>query len=193
MNPIYFSGALLLALLVATAMPRLRALFSAYRAYFFAGAVLLVAMNLAYLSYMQYGVWRDNEFSKFFLPPHQDWSYFFLYVGARFFAPYAISLLAALLFFFSAIFANRRFHERFFSKEEPFLAALSLFLVGHPAWLVYFGLVIVVYLAIQLWSTLRKDELSRIPLYHLWVPLALFVIIIMKWLTAAPLWLLLKV
>lgn len=150
--------------------------------------IALVCAALILLSYLQYHTWKQNSLGKFFLPPFQSWDYFLFYVGSRFFAPYGISLSVALLFIFIASWANNKYHERFFEKEEIYLAAYSVFLVGYPGVLVYIPLVLIAYMGIQLISALRSTHLPRVPMYHLWVPLAIFVIIALKWIEHVPIW-----
>lgn len=150
--------------------------------------VALVCAALSILSYQQYQAWKYGGLSQFFLPPAQSWGYFLFYVGSRLFAPYGISLAVALLFLFAASWANKKYHERFFEHEEIYLAAYSIFLVGYPGVFVYIPLVLIAYMGIQLVSALRSAHLPRVPMYYLWVPLAIFVIIALKWIEQVPIW-----
>lgn len=151
------------------------------------------ALGLVVLSYRQFEAWKAGELTRLLLPPHQKWSYFFFYVGTRFWAPYVISFVVAILFLAAAHWANRKYHERFFEREEIYLAATCIFVVGYPGVLLYIPLVLVAYICAQLFSALRSEGLSRIPMYHLWVPLAMSVIIGMKWIVSVPVWSLWKI
>ena len=69
-----------------------------------------------------------------------------------------------------------------------------MFLVGHPGWIFYFVFLIVLYLFIHLYYQLIFRRNERISPYYLWVPTAIFVIIIGKYLLSGTgFWLLLKI
>lgn len=173
-------------------------------------SVFAVFSLLIYYSYQQYIAWQSIEPSKFLLPPYQSIDYFIKYVGARFFAPYLISLMAAILFLFAAKQLNKKYEERFFEPEELWLGALALFIIGWPGLLFYFIGLILIYLIIHIFITFYYkfffrvspresptqfcvgDEV-RVSLRLWWLPLAIFVIIINNWLTGMELWKLLKI
>ena len=164
--------------------------------YIFITAVILIEGMLSYQSYQQFQVWSQNEVSKFLLPPHQNISYFIFYAGARFFAPYLISLAVALIFLFLAQKLNKKYQERFFYLEEPYFGAIAIFLTGHPGWLFYLVILIFIYLVLHLSLVIGQLSIvkgNRISLYYLWLPTGIFVIIISKWLESLPLWSLLKI
>ena len=157
-------------------------------------SIFSIFFLLLYQSYQQYQSWSQNEVSQYLLPPHQSINYFIFYVLARFFAPYLISLAVAILFLFSAKALNKKYQERFFKPEEPYFGALAIFLVSHPGWLFYVVFIISAYLLIHFYSLLITHySLQRISLYYLWIPTAIFVIIIQRWLELLPLWSLLKI
>ena len=157
-------------------------------------SIFSIFFLLLYQSYQQYQSWSQNEVSQYLLPPHQSINYFIFYAIARFFAPYLISLAVAILFLFSAKALNKKYQERFFKPEEPYFGALAIFLVSHPGWLFYVVFIISAYLLIHFYSLLITHySLQRISLYYLWIPTAIFVIIIQRWLELLPLWSLLKI
>ena len=160
----------------------------------FAGATTLIFGYGAYLTAAQYIAMRADPLARLLLPPYQDLSYFLIAVVlARIFGPYFISFLMSLLFLLVATRYNKKYDERFFEKEEIILGALSIFLVGHPGWLFYFVGLIALYMSIQLYSRFILRKVAyRLPLYNLWVPIAIFVILISKyWLAGTNFWLLL--
>ena len=162
--------------------------------YIFLIVIVLIFILLFYQSWQQYQFWSQNEVSQYLLPPHQSINYFIFYAIARFFAPYLISLAVAILFLFSAKALNKKYQERFFKPEEPYFGALAIFLVSHPGWLFYVVFIISAYLLIHFYSLLITHySLQRISLYYLWIPTAIFVIIIQRWLELLPLWSLLKI
>ena len=89
---------------------------------------------------------------------------------------------------------EQKYEERFFEPEELWFGALAIFLVGHPGWLFYFTSLILIYFLIHIFSFLISHFSSfRISLYYLWLPLAIFVILINKWLVELEVWKLLKI
>lgn len=169
-----------------------------YFLYLFIFSILLIFSLLFNQSYEQFQAWSQNEVSKFLLPPHLSITYFIFNIGVRFFAPYLISLAIAILFLFSANTFNKKYEERFFYPEEIWIGALSIFLSGHPGWLFYLIFIILVYLSLHLlirsFSFLNPHySLERLPLYYLWIPTAIFVIVISGWLQKLPLWQMLKI
>ncbi len=153
-----------------------------------AAAVFIVAASVLCLMAAQYMAWSEaGPPAAYLVPPHQSMSYVISYVFAREGASYAVSLTAALALAAVMTWANRRHKERFFEKEEPYLAALAVFLLGDPsapyAWLWYIGAVL---LAAALSASFRLLITShqlpvtsyRFSLYYLWLPLALGVILV---------------
>ncbi len=157
-------------------------------------AIAVVFSLLIYYSYQQYIAWQSVEPSKFLLPPYQTIDYFIKYVGARFFAPYLISLIAALVFLYVAKKLNKKYEERFFEQEELWFGALAIFLTGWPGAFFYFIGLILIYFLIHIFLFFISHFSSpRLSLYYCWLPLAIFVIIINKWLIGLDLWKLLKI
>jgi hypothetical protein len=152
-----------------------------------------VFTTAAVLSVYLYSVWQANGFTRSFLPPHTPINYFLLYSGFKFFFPYFLSLAVALLFIFWMKAANRKHEGNFFEEEEPYLAGLGIFLSGHPGWMIYLLAIVFCYLIIHLFQRLKGIKNKRVPLYYLWIPVGLFVILINAfWLSRCSWWLLLK-
>jgi len=160
--------------------------------YFFAATIILIFIFLFFQSYQQYQLWLKNDISKHLLPPYQDINYFIFYSLTRFFGPYLISLATGILFLFSAKILNKKYQKRFFYPEEPYFGALAVFLAGWPGLLFYIIFLTLIYLFIHLYSLFIIHNSQRISLYYLWLPVAIFVILIQKWLELLPLWKLLK-
>lgn len=144
-----------------------------------------------FLTREQYLVWREDNFAKHFLPPFRSYWYLFSYHAVRFLMYYGLALAVGLGTFFLARRANRKFNERFFEIEEPWLAWLAIFMLGNRdwfsgwAWILYLFLVFGVYLVLHLFflarSAFRNRRLSdtpRAPLYWLWMTMAALTIII---------------
>lgn len=155
----------------------------------FLASIIIVFSLGSYFSFQQYKSWQDDSLAKFLLPPHQGIDYFVSYSLVHFFAPYLISLIIALLFMRTATIFNRRRGEVFFEKEEPYLAAISFFLVGHPGWLIYLIVLILIYLLIHASRFVIRRQSERLPLYHLWAPTTVFVILLNEyWLSSTQWW-----
>lgn len=191
----YFSLAVLIFVLGASRLKAGR--FFSYVFYFSIAAIFSL---LVYYSYQQYVAWQSVEPSKYLLPPYASFNYFIKYVGFRFFGPYLISLAASLLLLFSLNRLNKKYEERFFYPEELPMAALAMFLTGWPGSLFYFVGLISVYLIIHfLISIYYKFFLRfglneiRVSLRHWWIPIAIIVIIINKWLVGLEWWRMLKI
>ena len=171
----YFSLGILI--LTVGASPRGWGRSSVFK-YIFIGGIILIFSLLFFQSGQQYRAWSQNEVSKFLLPPYQSIAYFLGYSFTHFFKNYLISLVIALLFLSAAVFLNKKFQERFFEKEEPYLGALAIFLVGHPLWIYY----VIAICGIGFLGTLifQLKWRERFPFYRFWLPLAILVLIIGK-------------
>lgn len=142
----------------------------------------VVIFGLAsYLSYLQYAFWHTLQFQKYFLPPYRSISYFLGFAFSRIIGPWVIAFFAALVFGYAAYALNKRYGERFFEKEEPMLFGLAVFLTGYPGFLFYVPLFL---LGGALLSIFHRG--TRTPFYYLWLPLAIFAILIQNWLIPEP-------
>lgn len=137
-----------------------------------------------YLVYARYQDWSADigGIGKYFVPPHTSIFYVFGYEFTRFLIYYLVALAVAVLFLFSAKYLNYRFGGKFFENQEPYLGALSVFLLGHPdwgyAWIYYIAAVlasaVVGSMVMSHW--LKKTE--RFSLYWLWLPIAILVALV---------------
>jgi len=166
-----------------------RSLLARYHWRVFSLSVFTLFSYAAYRGFLLYRATYEHPIGKFF-----DIEYFLIFrVGVQFFAPYILSFITAILFMLVAARYNKKYAERFFEKEEIKMGGLSLLLVGHPGWIFYFPLVIFVYLMLHIYYQIKRGQGHRIPVYHLWVPTAIFVILISKyWLSSSAIWFLLK-
>ncbi len=157
---------------------------SAFLKRLFIGVVILVFGLLFYKSCQQYQIWRENDISKYILPPYQSIVYFLKYSFTHFFENYLISLMAGLLFLWLANLLNNRCQKRFFEEGEIYLGALAIFVMGHPLWMFYFLAVMSIgvlgSLFLQASSAKRQAPSCRFPFYHFWIPVAIIIMIIGK-------------
>lgn len=128
---------------------------------------------LVYLSCLQFQAFYEGPLQAV-LGTKNGLVWFFGYVRLHFWNDYLLSLPVALLFAWTASYFNKKYHERFFEKEEPFMAALGILLTGYPAFLFYLPLVIMLP-AIASAIFVRRGD--RLPLYHFWIPTAIAVLL----------------
>jgi hypothetical protein len=145
-----------------------------------------------FLSWKQYLLWEGNELGKLLLPPHQSWDYFIFFSRSRFFNQYIISLIFAIIFSVSAGYLNKKSGGKFFEPAEPYLLATAVFLSGHPGWLFYLVFILLFGAVLSGWHFLRIRHEQRLSFYYLWLPGALFTILISRWLADLPWWQILK-
>lgn len=148
-----------------------------------------------YLSYEVYLAWKSSAIGQYTLPPHQPISYFFGYVSFRIFAEYAASFVAALGLVALLKKLNVRYGGHFFEDDEMHAAALGAFLTGWPSLMVYVAVVLCggvlgsLVRAVQ--ARLRKqEEPDRFPLYYIWIPAAVIVLLSRTWLMDSSFWVL---
>ncbi len=143
----------------------------------------------AHTSYLQYLTWKMSSLGQLLLPPHESIFYFIQYVGWRFFSPVLVLFLFSLLFIFAAKSMNKKGGERFFEKDEIYIAALTIVNAGYPQVLVFFVSFAVIFLLINIFFTAIRGGSSRISPYYLWIPAAVIAIIISElWLSHMPWW-----
>ncbi len=162
-----------------------------YLFYFSIAAIFLFAF---FISISQYVVWENHPVSKFLLPPYQGIGYFLRYSIFWYFTAHIISLLFSVAFIKLAKRYNKKFEEKFFYPEEYYLGALAIFLSGFPGIFIYiiflFFASILGSLTLNRFSTIKGERMS---FYYLWIPVAIFVIIISKWLAETRVWQLFKI
>ncbi|MCL5006658.1 MAG: hypothetical protein M1153_00715 [Patescibacteria group bacterium] len=134
-----------------------------------------------YLTYAQYLEWKgESGPGRFLVPPYLGIGYVIRYHFIGFYMYYLVSLFVALFFLLAAVRLNKKFGERFFESEEPYLGALAINLTGTPGFAIY----LIVLFAFQLlmtigrWVVFRRNE--RVPFYYLWLPAGLFAILLMR-------------
>ncbi|MEK7547142.1 MAG: hypothetical protein AAB536_03130 [Patescibacteria group bacterium] len=143
--------------------------------YFLFGAIIMFSLA-AHSTFLQYKLWKASALSVFLLPPYRDWSYFISYTGPRFFYPLLIAFFAAVVLKYVSEFLNRRFGERFFKPEESWFLAFGVFFTGYPGLFLYIPLILVAGILLSFFYFLLKK--GRAPLFYLWLPVAIFAILL---------------
>jgi len=139
----------------------------------FAGIILLVT----YEGYLLYQGWMQSEIGRYLLPPYQNIGYFLFRFFKTSLLSWVVAAVGGVFLAWTAQKLNNRFDERFFEKEEISLFALAAFLVGYPGILFYVIFVLLTELFLTIIYTL--GGWGRAPMYYLWLPVALFVMIMM--------------
>jgi hypothetical protein len=145
----------------------------------FITAIILVLVWSVFLSWQQYKIWASQEFTLIFI----RFNYFFGYIFINFFLKSLIAFVAALIFLIAAFWLNKKFQERFFEKEEPYLGALAIFLVGQPWWMYYIIIIGFIGVIGTLFLILKPKTYNlkpnyRFPFYYFWLPIAIIFIVI---------------
>jgi hypothetical protein len=172
----YFSLGTVFLVFIASLFLRGRFLKRKFAKYSFYFSLLAVFIFILSLCVVQFLKWKAGDFSSYLIPPYQSINYFVSYCFNRFFLQYFISAGIAFLFLFGANFLNKKFGERFFEPEEPYFGAFGIFLSGFPGFIFYVLILAGAYLLFHLYFLVGRRSV-RIPLYYLWLPAALFAII----------------
>ncbi len=130
-----------------------------------------------YLTYEQYQIWKVSGIAQLLLPPHQPIRYFIQYAITHFWTASMIAFAAALLALVAAKLLNRKFQERFFFPDEPWLFATGILLAGHPGWIFYVIVVCAAFLLFSILSSIVSGRRERLTLYYFWLPAAIATII----------------
>lgn len=156
-----------------------------FRLYFVFYAVAVFAVISAYflLVYFQYVEWSNPAFiTRYFVPPYKGWGYVFGYHFSRFLLYYLPAFGASVLFALFLFFANKKRGGIFLESEEPFLAAVSIFILGHRGfaywWIWYAVFIFAAALVGASIKTLRRGKNNRFSFYWWWLPVAILVIIL---------------
>ena len=129
-----------------------------------------------------------DDFSKHYLPPYQDISYFIQYSFFHFWSHFLAALIFSLIILFLAKYFNKKHGERYFWPEEIYFIAIAILIVGYPGWLIYFLLILIAPFLISTIQYLMSKKIERISYYHLWLSLAILAILISKWLSTFVWW-----
>lgn len=146
--------------------------------FLFYGATIMIFSIQAYWSWQQYSLWKyAGPPASYLLPPYQPISYFYLYAYTQFFNKFVISCLAAFLILIASKILNHYFKKRFFEEEEPYFAALSVFLLGQPLWLFYAPAVLGSAVLASVYNQYLRKKHGRFSLYYLWMPAGILLFI----------------
>jgi hypothetical protein len=145
--------------------------------------------NSTLFSYWQYLAWKNGPLGDLLLPPHRSIAYFLEYSIWRFWTPALSALATALILILIVRFLNKKNEEKFFENEEPYLLGIGIVLVGYPVFLVYILTFFLLFLAVNIFKTVKNKSADRVSPYYLWLPAALIAIIVCElWLSHLAWW-----
>lgn len=139
--------------------------------FLFWSAVLVFVVFAFYNTRAQFFIWFNNDVSKYLIPPYSTINYFLEYAFYHFWLSRLISLIVGLIFFYLARYYNNKHDNVFFEKEEPYFLLTSIFLVGHPGWILYLGITFIFTLLFAIGHWLLSKKIYRISFYYWWLPL----------------------
>lgn len=169
---------LILGLLTPRLAGRLAVSREVFIRFLFFGAVILIFGIQGYWSWQQYSLWKyGGPPASYLLPPYQPISYFYLYAYIQFFNKFAISCFAGFVFLAAAKLFNRFFKKKFFEEEEPYLGALSIFLLGQPLWLFYVPAILGLAVLVSVYNIYIRKKSEHFSLYYLWIPVGILLFI----------------
>ncbi|MGB9763437.1 MAG: hypothetical protein ACPLW7_05575 [Minisyncoccia bacterium] len=93
-------------------------------------------------SVMNFIVWENDPISKHLLPPFTPILYILSYSWFHYFFAPVVTIVFALIIFYSIQKLNQKFNNIFFYEEESYLAALGILITSWPNCLIYLSLVL---------------------------------------------------
>lgn len=143
--------------------------------YLFLG--LLIFRNLL-LSFFQLKIWRSFEFTKAFLPPYTDWSYFFQYTFYHFWGETFVKLMFALGALILIYIIFRIGEKQFVYYQELLMIFLFLLIIPWPTVVLFIPLVFAIGLVLAFIRTIKSSSNKKIVLrwFYPWVSLILILL-----------------
>ncbi len=141
-----------------------------------------------------YFLWKNDAVSQFLLPPYQKINYFLGYVGHRYIIPFFTSLLVAVIIFKLIKFLNNKRGNRFFYDDEYWFVFLGILVVGHPLWVIYIFSALIIGALINFIKIIFSKRNSGdgggekiiFSMRYIWLPLAILILVLNKWLIDLP-------
>jgi hypothetical protein len=143
-----------------------------------------VALYLIYIGFLQYKIFLEGPLG-LTLGGRENLPWFLGYVSLHFWNEFIVSFPIAILFAWIGYFFNKKYQERFFEKEELYLIALGILLVGYPGFLFYIPFVLLASIIVSAISMKRGE---RLPLYYFWMPVAIAVVFVIHFWASQQLW-----
>lgn len=136
--------------------------------------IIAIVLRSLYSTIMNYWMWNRDPATQKFLEIDYVAQFSF---NTYWFVP-IITILFAFLIFKIFVFVNKKFNERFFYEEEPYLIALGIILNPWPMLFFFIFSSILYLLLVQIFNLIQqkiyfkksKVEFERIPLVNIWIP-----------------------
>ncbi|PIR88533.1 MAG: hypothetical protein COU09_01640 [Candidatus Harrisonbacteria bacterium CG10_big_fil_rev_8_21_14_0_10_44_23] len=167
----------------------LRSYLVRYRKHLLILSIFIISLILIQQSHQVFVDWISSPPpGRFLAPPFKSISYFFYISYRRFFAPYLLSLIIALISLVS-ILKSKKAMTKVFEKEEPYLITLGIFLSPHPLWIVFITATLALYLLYLLAYFIIRHRIDRLSFYYFWLPAAVITIFTKAYLISYVPWL----
>jgi len=145
--------------------------------YIFSSAIIFQSI---FSTALNWWFWSQQLITQRLLPPHTPINYVLKYSWQHYWFESIVTIIAAVIVFFSIYLLNKKFEKNLFFNEEKYLAALGILAVGWPNCLIFLALVlflgVLFHLIFLCFSPKRLSESSRLSLLYFWVPCALLIL-----------------
>ena len=136
--------------------------------------IIVIVLRSLYSTIMNYWMWNRDPATQKFL----ELEYITKFSFNTYWLTPILTLLFSFLIFKIFVFVNKKFGERFFYEEEPYLIALGIILNPWPMLFLFIFSSVFCLLVIQIFNLLQqklyfkksKAEFERIPLVNIWIP-----------------------
>lgn len=136
--------------------------------------IIAIILRAVYSTVMNYWMWSQNSTTQKFL----DLNYIFKFSFNIYWLTNIVTIIFSILIFKILVFVNKKFNERFFYEEEPYLIVLGIILNPWPILFFFIITSIICFLVLQIINVLKqklyfkhqKTEFERIPMLHIWIP-----------------------
>lgn len=136
--------------------------------------VIFILLRSLYTTIVNYWMWSQSPATQEFLKLDYVVKFSF---NNYWFTP-IITLLFSFLIFKLLVFANKKFNERFFYNEEPYLIVLGIILNPWPMLFFFIISSIICLLVLQIFNLVKqklyfknsKIMFERVPFVNIWIP-----------------------
>jgi len=136
--------------------------------------VFMMFFRSVYCTFANYWIWTQNDQFKIFLQP----AYFLKFSLISYWLSSLVTFIFGILFFKLIIYLNKKFDNRFFYEQEPYLILLGIVINPWPMLFFFIVFSIICLLIIQILNLFiqliylrnKKVKLERIPMLFIWLP-----------------------
>ncbi len=136
--------------------------------------LFFIIIRSIYSTIVNYWMWNQNPTTQKFL----DLDYIIKFSFNVYWFTAIITIIFSFLIFKILVFVNKKFNERFFYEEEPYLIVLGIVLNPWPILFFFIATSIFCLLLLQIINLIKqkiyfknqKTEFERIPMINIWIP-----------------------